>query len=418
MKYDVAVLGAGMVGVCVAIHLLQQGRSVLLMDRNDAGEETSYGNAGLLQQEAVRPYEFPHEPSVLLPAAFNLRLDVRYHLTALPKLIQPLWSYFRHCSPRRYESIAQEYGHIINMTLACHQELISAAGAEQLIRKVGWISLYRTAKGRHKGLRTLDAYTRQGVNFKVLNGDELAEIEPAIKGHHAGGVHWQDPWIAGHPGQLVKAYTNLFKQLGGVFVQGDAGSLKRSHQQSWQLRDHQDTLLEVDEIVIALGPWSAEITARFGYRPPMFFKRGYHMHYQYPAGQPRLTRAVQDSEKGYMMTPMDAGLRICTGAELGLRDTPSTPVQIDRAEAIARKLIPLGERLDAEPWRGARPCIPDMKPIIGPLPGAPGLWCAFGHGHQGFTMGPATGKLLAAMMTGQTTDIDMSGFRAERFKKP
>ena len=415
MKYDVAVLGAGMVGVCVGIHLLKQGRSVVLIDRRDAGEETSYGNAGLLQQEAVRPYEFPRELPVILAAGLNLRLDVRYHFNALPGITAPLWQYFRNCAPQRYEPIALEYGRLVNMTLAAHQELISAAKADALIRKVGWVTLYRTVKGRDKGFAKLDAYARQGVNFQTLDETSLAELEPALQGRHAGGVHWQDPWVVGHPGKLVQAYADLFRQMGGIFVHGDATTLDRKGNQEWQLRDQQENTISATDVVIALGPWSVEMTRRFGYQPPMFFKRGYHMHYRYPEGQPKLTRAVQDSEKGYMMTPMDAGLRICTGAELGLRDTPSTPVQIDRAETIARKLIPLGDRLDPQPWRGARPCLPDMKPIIGPLPGVSGLWCAFGHGHQGFTMGPATGKLLAAMMTGEMPEIDMEAYAAGRY---
>ena len=397
MKYDVAVLGAGMIGVCVGIHLLKSGRSVVLVDRCEPGEETSYGNAGLLQQEAVRPYEFPRELPVIMAAGLNLRLDVRYHLNALPKIALPLLGYFLNCAPKRYEPIALEYGRLVNMTLATHEQLINEANAWELIKKVGWITLYRTAKGRDKGLGKLDAYQRQGVKFKILSGDELAHMEPALQGRHAGGVHWQEPWVVGHPGKLVQAYAELFKQLGGVFVHGDASTLKRQGEH-WELLDQGGNTLSARETVIALGPWSVELTKKYGYQPPMFFKRGYHMHYRYPQGQPTLTRAVQDSEKGYMMTPMDAGLRICTGAELGYRDAAKTPVQINRAEQLARKLIPLGERLDPEPWLGARPCLPDMKPIIGPLPNVPGLWCAFGHSHQGFTMGPATGRLMAFLM--------------------
>jgi D-amino-acid dehydrogenase len=129
----------------------------------------------------------------------------------------------------------------------------------------------------------------------------------------------------------------------------------------------------------------------------------------------RLGHWVMDAEVGYLLAPMRSGIRLTTGAELAPRESAAQHGQLGAAEKVARELFPLGERLDPEPWKGARPCTPDMKPVIGPAPGLPGLWCAFGHGHQGFTLGPATGKLLAEMIDGEPTAIDMHPFRADRF---
>ena len=75
----------------------------------------------------------------------------------------------------------------------------------------------------------------------------------------------------------------------------------------------------------------------------------------------------------------------------------------------------LGEAVDAKPWMGARPCLPDMLPVIGKAPRHPGLWFDFGHQHHGLTLGPATGRLLAEMMTGEEPFADPKPFAAERF---
>ena len=122
-----------------------------------------------------------------------------------------------------------------------------------------------------------------------------------------------------------------------------------------------------------------------------------------------------DAEVGYLLAPMSSGIRMTTGAELERLDAPAHLEQLEAAEQQARKLFPLGQRLEPTPWKGARPCTPDMKPVIGGVPGQSGLWLACGHGHQGFTLGPVTGKLLAQVIDGEQPDIDMAPFRVDRF---
>ena len=122
-----------------------------------------------------------------------------------------------------------------------------------------------------------------------------------------------------------------------------------------------------------------------------------------------------DVEAGYLITPMVRGIRLTTGVELGYRDTNKTPVQLEAVEPLARDVFPLGARVDNEPWLGCRPCTPDMMPIIGPAPRHGGLWFAFGHAHHGLTLGPVTGRLIAEMLTGQSTVVDPTPFRVDRF---
>ncbi|MBU2751956.1 FAD-binding oxidoreductase, partial [Acidithiobacillus thiooxidans] len=137
-------------------------------------------------------------------------------------------------------------------------------------------------------------------------------------------------------------------------------------------------------------------------------------HYRQPATS--LCHPVLDADQGYVLAPMQRGIRLTTGAEFADRDAPRSSIPLTRAEAQARRLLPsLGERLDPEAWLGSRPCTPDMLPIIGPAPGQKGLWYAFGHCHQGLTLGPTTGRLLAEMMGDETPFTDPEPYRAERF---
>ena len=124
---------------------------------------------------------------------------------------------------------------------------------------------------------------------------------------------------------------------------------------------------------------------------------------------------IVDTDSGFLLAPMRAGIRLTTGAEFARIDADPTPVQLERAEPVARTLLPLADRVDGKPWMGVRPCTPDMLPIIGPMPGQDGIWCAFGHAHQGLTLGPTTGRLVADMMTGETPFVDPSPYRPDRF---
>jgi D-amino-acid dehydrogenase len=124
---------------------------------------------------------------------------------------------------------------------------------------------------------------------------------------------------------------------------------------------------------------------------------------------------VLDVDAGYLITPMEQGIRMTTGVEFAARDAAPSPVQFDRIMPKARALFPLGDRADDKTWLGSRPCFPDSRPVIGRAPGLPGLWLAIGHAHWGLTLGPATGRMLAEMMTGDTPFCDPAPYRAERF---
>jgi len=110
---DAIVLGAGIVGICVALHLQQRGRSVVLVDRRGAAEETSYGNAGLIQREGVYPYGFPHDFGALIRYSFNRTIDAHYHPSAVGRLAPFLWKYWHHSRPARHEKIAHVYAKLI-----------------------------------------------------------------------------------------------------------------------------------------------------------------------------------------------------------------------------------------------------------------------------------------------------------------
>jgi D-amino-acid dehydrogenase len=413
MRHDVAVLGAGIVGICVALHLQKRGRSVALVDRRGAAEETSFGNAGLIQREGVYPYGFPHDFGALLRYSLNRTIDAHYHPLALPRLAPFLWQYWRHSRPARHAEVAHRYAKLIEHCVTEHEALVAEAGADGFIRRVGWMRLFRTERERDTRFAEAGRWHREfGINHRTLDAGALQELEPHLAPVLVGALHWTDPISVSDPQGLALAYVRRFQALGGVFLQGNAASLE-AEGKGWRMKTANGPLAAA-EAVVALGPWADVLTRALGYDLPLAVKRGYHMHYR-AAGEARLNHPVLDTERGYFLGPLARGIRLTTGAEFALRDAPRTPVQLARAEPIARELFPLAERLDTEAWMGSRPCTPDMLPVIGRAPRHTSLWFAFGHAHHGLTLGPVTGRLVAEMVTGEKPFVDPAPYAAERF---
>ncbi len=412
---DVIILGAGIVGIATGIHLLRRGRGVTLIDRSEPGHETSFGNAGIIQREGVRPHPFPRDLQTLLQVGLHLSTAARYEPLALPRLAPPLLRYWWQSSPEHYRKVVQSYAPLIGRSIITHADLIAAAGpeAEKLISRYGWHLAFRTPEKLDKEVRKAEGdHDQFGIGFEVLDWPALKAIEPDLMGGLTGAIHWTDPWTVKDPGALVAQYFALFTKLGGTFRRGAAKGLVPDGT-GWRTEVEGQTL-RAHQAVIALGPWAPDVLEPLGYRLPLFVKRGYHMHYG-TSGSARLNHLLLDPEVGYAMAPMARGIRITTGAEFAERDAAPTPIQLGKAEKAARELFPLGDRLDPQPWKGARPCTPDMMPIIGKAPRHAGLFVGIGHAHHGFTLGPATGELLAKAMTGEATAIDISPFRMERF---
>jgi D-amino-acid dehydrogenase len=413
IRADVIVLGAGIAGVSAALHLQQRGRAVALIDRRGPGEETSYGNAGIIQREGVVPYPFPHDPALIVKYAFNLLPEANLHWSALPRIAPWLFHYWRASTPPRVAATAQAMRPLIERCIAEHEALMAPAGVLGLMRRTGYLRVYRTAQTLDAALAK-DAADRAayGVNFQALDRAQVAALEPHLKDTVVGGVLMPDPASVADPGAVVKAYARLFAERGGRVLRGEARTLSEARD-GWQVQTAED-IASASAALIALGPWADDLFRRLGYRFPLGVKRGYHRHFT-GEGNATLDRPVLDAERGYMLAPMSQGIRLTTGVEFAQRDAPPTPVQLARSLPAAREIFPLGAPVDSQTWLGRRPCLPDMLPIVGRAPRHQGLWLDFGHHHLGFTLGPVTGRLLAEMMTGEAPFTDPAPYRAERF---
>ncbi|GAB5375032.1 MAG: FAD-dependent oxidoreductase [Acuticoccus sp.] len=414
-QFDAFVLGAGMVGIGTALALQDAGRQVALIDRRGPAQETSYGNAGLIQSEAIMPYALPLNLGVILSTLAGRRTDARVALGALWQTAPHLIAYARASRPEVVARTAAANVPLIREAVPAHKALSERAQAMHFWHLSGYLRLFRSNAPMDASFAEAEMIReRYDIPYNTLDADGLREAEPHIASDFVGALHMPTPVRIDDPGGLGEAYEQLFEREGGTFLKGDALGLEKTAD-GFAL-DIGGERVTARQAVVCLGPWSGDLLSRFGVRMPLFVKRGYHRHYR-PLGNAVLNHCIADDASGYALAPQRRGIRLTTGAEFTRRDDPPSPIQLRRVEPIARTLFPLGEGVEETPWMGARPCLPDLLPAIGPLPGVEGLFANFAHQHHGFTLGPATGRLVAAMMVGETPFANPAPYSPARFSR-
>jgi D-amino-acid dehydrogenase len=410
-RTDAMVLGAGIVGTSIALHLVLRGASVALIDRGGPGEATSYGNTGVIGS-TVYPAAFPRSLARLTRVALKLAPEANYRALALPRLLPWLLAFRAASRPERLAETARLMRPLMARAVAEHESLLAEAGATRYLRQTGLLTLYRTDRGLSHLWTELALAVELGVAIKFFDAAGARALEPDLAPVFQAAVHWPEVASVSSPVAVTRAYAARMAALGGVVLQGDARSLHRAAGR-WRV-DTAEGPVDGDEAVIALGPWAPDVLEPRGIDLPLAVKRGYHLHFR-THGNAMLARPVVDSENGFAMAPMEEGIRVTTGAEFADRDARPTPAQLRRVMPIAKALFPLGEPVEPTPWMGSRPCFADSRPVIGRAPGHPGLWLAYGHGHVGLSLGPVTGRLIAEMMTGDVPFCDPAPYGAERF---
>lgn len=412
-RFDCLILGGGIVGAALALELALHGRSAALIEKSRVGEGTSFGNAGLIQAEAYLPYPFPRDPLLLLAYAFNARAEAHYQASSLPEVIPALWRYFKASSAAGQMETARANAPLVRAAVGDHRRLASAASAGHLLRAGGWARVFRHEAGLSAEIRKLGELAGFGVEADVLSASELRARVPGLSEAVAGGIHYTAPVTLDEPLALTQAYVRAFEKLGGMVIQGDALGLRQAGT-GWEVPTDVGVIVAQD-CAVTLGPWAPDLLAKLGYRVPMFYKRGYHVHLK-----PEVPLAIPllDAEVGYVMAPMRAGVRLTTGAEFARRDAPPTPVQIEPVKRAARTLFPLGEQVEVTPWMGARPCLPDMRPVIGAAGRHKNLWFSFGHAHHGLTLAGSSARLLGELIRGEAPFCDPTPYSLARFAVP
>ena len=414
---DIAVIGAGIVGIATALTLQGEGHRVTLIDPRDPGSATSFGNAGVIANSGVTPVAMPglwrKVPGMLMDPDSYLQVRWSY----LPRLFPWLWRFLLASTPGEVERLTAELAPLVLPSFAAHDALLRRYAIDGIVSRVGWLKVYSQA-GFDDHARERDLWRRNGVKFDELNADELRQLEPALSRGFERAIFHPDAAFVSTPLRLSQAYVHAFRAGGGGFSRERVTAIAVGGGGAPEVTTDKSTR-RFDRAVIAAGSWSKPLAAMLGARVPLDTERGYHIYLK-TGGGARLTRPTLISDHGFVMAPMEDGIRVTSGVEFAGLDAPPDYARVRRVATLAQKALQPGvlAGTDGAPereWLGFRPSLPDSKPVIGPAPASERVLLAFGHGHLGLTLSAITGRCVADLIAGRKPSIPLAPFSATRF---
>ncbi|KAF0135760.1 MAG: D-amino-acid dehydrogenase [Xanthobacteraceae bacterium] len=412
-RTDVAIVGGGMVGTATALACLARGLSVTLVEPGSIRDAASYGNAGVISRGSLFPVAAPGMLKKLPRYALNRDVAIRVDYGSLLAVMPWALAFMRRCNEASWREAAAALDPLCAAAYDEHWRLAGELGVQHLIMRRGWVKLYRSEEAFLGAALEREILSQYKVGFEVIDGAELPQFEPALKRRYARAVWHTETGSVRDPGGLVQAYEAAAAERGATLVRARARTIVEDG-------DGAKVLLEgggevsAGTVVIAAGAAAHDLTRTMGYRLPLAAERGYHRHFA-DAGEHKLSRPIHDTGGGYVVAPMNAGLRLLSGVELARREAPANLSQITAVETDARQTVTMGESVEPAPWHGARPSTPDGMPVIGRAPRHPHVVFAFGHGHIGLSTGPITGKVVAEIVAGAPTSIPVTPFSPTRF---
>lgn len=408
---SVAVIGAGIVGLCVAYSLKNAGYAVTVIDPEPPGSQCSYGNAGALSAGSVAPLAMPgilkQTFSMMLDSTSPLHVPFYYWLKAVPWFMQ----FVAAAKEDRIPEIAHALNFLLSDSVSAHRELAADVGCSQFIKDTGQLHLYPNEQALKKDAGSWALKASFGQRSEQVGPAEIRALEPAVSAQYTAGMYLpEDTWVT-QPYQYAQALATHLKRKGVPFVTARISGLARSNG-GWRLTDGL-WAAEYDHVVISAGMGSRQLLRTLGWKVPLEAQRGYHV--QIPDPKVELSRVVVLADRKVFINPMDGPLRIAGTVEFGSMDRP-----LNERRALLLKDHALAglqglNTDDYSLWMGGRPCLPDSLPVIGQVPDAPGVWCAFGHGHLGLTGSVNTGRLLEKVMSGRADAKELTAFSVDRF---
>ena len=410
-KSSVGVIGAGIQGVCTALNLIKKGYRVTIIDRDEPGKgSASYGNAGHFSPYASlsmnRPDILIDVPAMLLSTTGPLALKWNY----APKMMPWFFKFIRNCTEKKMMHTAKYMHQILDLALPAYDELFQEIDVSGLIENKGIIYFWTDKDLKSRELE-INVRKELGVEQKLLKPHEIHDLEPHIKQIYYGGVLYPGARHARNPGKILLKLFELFLKRGGKFKKENVTTINFSSEDKPLIETNYSSY-KFDKAVIACGAFSKKLTDQANEKIPLDTERGYHVHFK--GHDHLLSRPVIFLNRGFGITPMEQGLRVVGTVEFGGLDNPLSKKRISNLVNNAKYLFPdLPEHHDE--WLGFRPTLPDFLPVIGPSKKYKNLFYSFGHHHLGWTLGAISGKIIAGMIAGENTNLNLSPYSSLRF---
>ena len=408
---EIAIVGAGIIGIAAAAYLSEAGRRVLVIDRTGICEETSSGNAGAIAVSDVLPLVqkgmMRNLPKWLADPLGPLAIPPAY----LPKLAPWLWRFWRASSPRRYDAALKAQASLMGLAETEWLALMERSGTRPMLRQDGCLELYESEAEFAASLPGWEARRQYGIDFTHLAADEIAAYQPGLSERFVRATFVPGWMNVADPKLLGKALWDHAASHGARFMAATVTAIRTDSGPRLDLADGRFVVAE--RIVVAAGAWSHRLAAGLGDAIPLETERGYNT--TLPADAFDVRRQLVFSAHGFVVTPLSTGLRIGGAVEFAGLDRPPNYARARAMLEKTKRFLPGLKAEGGREWMGYRPSLPDSLPVISRARAHRDIVYAFGHGHLGLTQAAATGRIVADLIADQPPPVDIQPFASTRF---
>ena len=407
---NIAVVGAGIVGICSAYFLKKSGFQVTLIDKEKPVTMTSFGHACSFADYANVPVNYPgllwDIPSMLLRKDGPLAVDFFYIIKNLPWAI----NFLKNCRKEKVDEIATSLTNLLKHSQLSYDEIFKDVNVKEFISHEENLYLFDTKKSFENYEYANIIRKNNNVKVRNLNKDEVKELEPNIADVYYSGQVFTGSRHTTNPLAISNKIFDKFIELGGIYINQHVKNLIQNEKNIELLME--DKNIKFDKIIICAGAWSNQIANMLGDKFPLDTERGYHILFE--TNEKLINRPVAWSESGFYLIQIHNGVRAAGTVEIAGLNKPPNNKRLSMIERQSRKVLPQLGKVQST-WMGRRPTLPDSLPIIGNSQKNNNIIYAFGHQHVGWTLGAVTGKIIDSLSRDQIPNIDISAYSPSRF---
>lgn len=419
-EQTVCVIGGGLLGLFSALTLQEQGKQVHLIEREEVGgrQGASFGNGCWINPGAIMPISVPglwrEVPGYLIDPDGPFTVRWKYLPSLVGWLLRFIWA------GRNWKNIEEQIKQrlpLLDNAVAEYKLRANQAGVEHLIRSNGTMYIYRDRNELEADNRAWELRRRHNIRVRLIKTDELRQLEPALSSDYRYGMMIEDAAILVDPSAYCRALGKLFTARGGRIVQAEVKGFDLDGNRLTGLKTDKGRLACM-QAVIAAGAWSGILATKLGDRIPLISERGYHMTISDPGFS--VNRGIMHANGKMAIVPTSTGLRLAGQVELASLAAPPRWKRAHILLGYAKRAFPLLdhriEQSEHDMWLGHRPSTPDSLPVIDRSSACPDIAYAFGHGHTGVSMAPATARMIGRLLSArQLNDPVVQPFSAKRF---
>ena len=406
---QIAVVGAGIVGICSAFFLQKNGFQVTLLDKKEPGSMTSFGHACTFADYANVPVNSPDLfrdiPSMLLRSDGPLAVDF-FHVL---KNLNWTTKFLQNCTTKKVEYISKSLGNLLNNASISYDEIFTDVKVSEYIKNEEALYLYQNETEFLKAKTTNELRQKNGVRIKTLSKNKILDLEPSLAPVFFNGQIFIGSRHTTNPSMISKRIFETFINNGGEFIQSHVDDLiveDGSVNVNLNNNNH-----KFEKVIICAGAWSNNLSKKIGESFPLDTERGYHVMFN---NHGLINRPVGWSQSGFYLVQLEEGLRAAGTVEIAGLSKPENKKRIQMIESQARRLLPQLNEVKST-WLGFRPTLPDSLPVIGPSKKNKNIIYAFGHQHIGWTLGAVTGKIINSICNERVPNINIEPFSPSRF---